>query len=113
MAHNPIVLLNLLAMATLQTMWAVAGESRPSVLFCSPSGPDQSTPANVVDLLYLAKLHNLTDGFEVDWTSDLADVTRERLWKYNVVVVFCEGARHCAGGFDNDPTPTDMPNLLE
>lgn len=85
---------------------------RPSVLFCSPSGPDQSTPANDVDLGYLAKLHNLTNGFEVDWTSDLTEVTRERLWKYNVVVVFCEGARHCAGGFDNDPAPTNMPALL-
>eukprot|EP01051_Picozoa_sp_SAG22_P034901 SAG22_NODE_16094_length_333_cov_0.658120_1_plen_106_part_01 len=106
MAHRPAVLLRLLAIAALQAMVAAAGEPalhrvpathRPSVLFCSPSGPDQSTPANVVDLAYLAKLHNLTDGFEVDWTSDLTDVTRERLWKYNVVVVFCEGARRCAG----------------
>ena len=90
----------------------VATTERPSILFCSPAGPDQSTPANVVDLAYLAKLHNLKNGFEVDWTSDLTDVTQERLWKYNAVVVFCEGARRCAGGFDNDPSPTNMPALL-
>ena len=118
MAHRAAAL-SLLTIAALQGMVVAVGEPalpatqrRPSVLFCSPSGPDQSTPANVVDLAYLAKLHNLTDGFEVDWTSDLTDVTQERLWKYNVVVVFCEGARRCAGGFDNDPTPTNMPNLL-
>ena len=87
-----------------------AAGSNPSVLFCAPSGPDQATPTNDVDLDYLAKMHK--QGFEVDWTSDLRDVKQSRLWKYNVVVVFCEGAKQCAGGFDNDPTPTAMPALL-
>ena len=68
-------------------------------------------PRGDVDLDYLTKLHE-KHGFAVDWTADLSDVTEKRLWQYNVVVVYCEGAKGCHGGFNNDAAPTQMPELL-
>ncbi len=58
----------------------VAKIARPSVLFASPSG------AEGVDLDYLRELAN--QGFEVDYTDKLDELTRDRIRKYNVLVLF-------------------------
>ena len=65
---------------------AAAAKSKPAVLFCSPSGPDQVPSGDYVDLDYLTNLHAL--GYQVDYTSTLADGNATRLRQYNVLVVF-------------------------
>lgn len=56
--------------------------ANPSILFCSPQGASYGW----VDLTYLSELK--AQGFEVDYTESLKDVTSERVQKYNVLVVF-------------------------
>jgi hypothetical protein len=55
--------------------------ARPSVLFASPTG----TAAGNVDLQYLRELHG--KGIEVDYTESLAELTWERIARYNVLVL--------------------------
>ena len=57
-----------------------ANARRPSVLFAAPTG------AAYLDLDYLRELH--AEGFEVDYTENLGQVTRDRLQSYNAVVLF-------------------------
>ncbi len=52
----------------------------PSVLFASPKG------AESLDLAYLSELHE--QGFEVDYTENLEELTRERLRPFDVLVLF-------------------------
>ncbi|HKP62001.1 MAG TPA: hypothetical protein VJV78_34955 [Polyangiales bacterium] len=54
---------------------------KPSVLFASPTG----TQAGNVDLQYLRELHE--KGIEVDYTENLAELTWERIARYNVLVL--------------------------
>jgi len=58
------------------------GAANLSILFCSPSGATYGW----LDLTYLEELNN--KGFAVDYTEKLADVTPERVRKYNVLMVF-------------------------
>lgn len=55
---------------------------RPAVLVVSPQG----TANGWVDLGYLADLHKA--GFEVDYTDSLAEVTWDRLRRYNALVIY-------------------------
>ena len=55
---------------------------RPSILFCSPQG----VGAGWIDLEYLRELH--TQGFEVDYTESLKDITWNRIRDYNVLVLY-------------------------
>ena len=100
----------MLALATALLACAIAGAANPAVLFVSPRGPDQVPAGATADLDQLKEL--TTEGFEVDWTSTLKDVNRTRLWKYNVLVVFCVGMDDCEGGFNNDPTQETMSALV-
>jgi len=54
----------------------------PAILFCST----QETEYRWIDLVYLAELHQ--KGFEVDYIDTLADLTWERINKYNVLVIY-------------------------
>ena len=93
-----MVVTRLLVVALLALAGGAGGSGRPAVLFCTWSGPDTpDSSAGLVDLAYLGKLHS-EHGFEVDFTTDLTDVNATRLRQYNAIVVFCEGARVCAGG---------------
>ena len=63
---------------------------RPSVLFCAPHELFASE-RTWVGLTYLRSLHNSYQpggGFEVDWTESLSDITRARIWRYNVIVLW-------------------------
>src|SRR5580704_4627046 len=50
----------------------------PSILFASPHG------ANAIDLDYMRELQD--DGFEVDYTESLDELTRARIRRFNVLV---------------------------
>lgn len=71
-----------LAIGLLAIPLPAAAAEKPSVLFCSPQG----VTAGWLDLEYLKELH--AKGFEVDYTDDLAEVTAERIKRYNVLVIF-------------------------
>jgi hypothetical protein len=57
-------------------------EGKPSILFCSPGG----LGGGWIDLQYLRELHDR--GFEVDYTEAPADVTWERIHRYNALVLY-------------------------
>ncbi len=59
-----------------------AATARPSILFCSPKG----LVGGWIDLEYLRELH--TQGFEVDYTNSLAELTWDRIRPYNVLVLY-------------------------
>ena len=61
----------------------LGGEPRkPAILFCSPQGVSYGW----LDLAYAAELHK--KGFEVDYTESLAELTAERIRRYNVLVIY-------------------------
>jgi hypothetical protein len=57
-------------------------QSKPAILFCSPQG----LTGGWIDLEYLRELHER--GFEVDYTEAPADVTWERIHRYNALVLY-------------------------
>ena len=59
-----------------------AGATKPAILVVSPQG----VAGGWVDLQYLTELHR--DGFEVDYTDSMADVTWQRLQQYNALVIY-------------------------
>ncbi len=59
---------------------------KPAILFCSPS----PLGAGYVDLTYLQELRE--QGFEVDYTSSLDDLTWERIQPFNILLLYT-GAR--------------------
>jgi hypothetical protein len=70
------------ALALLAGASARAQGQHPALLVLSPQG----TANGWVDLAYLEDLRRA--GFEVDYTDSLADVTWDRLQRYNVLVVY-------------------------
>jgi len=79
--------LSLALLATLLLPASTGAADRPALLVVSPHG----TANGWVDLAYLAELH--ATGFEVDYTDSLAEVTWERLRRYNVLIIYtCPGA---------------------
>ena len=63
--------------------WALAAAAaQPAVLVVSPQG----TAGVWLDMDYLNELHQA--GFEVDYTESMADVTWNRLQRYNVLVLY-------------------------
>jgi len=61
---------------------AAAEPQRPAILFCSPEG----LLGGWLDGAYAGELHR--DGFEVDYTNSLGDVTWDRIRQYNVLVIY-------------------------
>src|SRR4030095_4276370 len=72
----------LIGVVLLVTVEPVAAAQKPALLVVSPQG----TANGWVDLGYLADLHQA--GFEVDYTDSLAEVTWDRLHRYNVLVLY-------------------------
>jgi hypothetical protein len=73
----------LLALALIIAVASPAfSEQKPAILFCSPQG----VGAGWIDLQYLWELHD--KGFEVDYTDSLADITADRIQRYNAVVLY-------------------------
>lgn len=58
-----------------------AADPKPSILFGSPQGV-----SGWIDLQYLRELHD--KGFDVDYTDSLADLTWERISRYNVLFLY-------------------------
>ena len=72
----------ILAVAAAPATAAAAGPPRPAILFCSPEG----LAGGWLDLDYASELHR--QGFEVDYTNSLADITWDRIRQYNVLVIY-------------------------
>ena len=61
---------------------AAAAPPGPAILFCSPEG----MAGGWLDLGYAGELHR--QGFEVDYTNSLAEITWDRIRPYNVLVIY-------------------------
>jgi hypothetical protein len=61
---------------------AVGAGAKPVILFAAPS----ELGHGLVDLDYLKQLHG--EGFEVDYTESLDELTWERIRRFNVLVIF-------------------------
>ena len=59
-----------------------AADQQPSLLFCSPQG----AAGGWVDLTYLAELR--AQGWQVDYTEALAEVTAARIQRYSALVIY-------------------------
>jgi len=57
-------------------------DMKPAILFCSPKETEYSS----IDLNYMAELNQ--KGFEVDHADSVADITWEKISKYNVLVLY-------------------------
>lgn len=80
MRINSVILGCLLACGLLLSASA-AETRRPAILFCAPQG----LAYGGADLTYLEELSEA--GFQVDYTQSLSECTRDRLRKYNVLVI--------------------------
>jgi hypothetical protein len=79
---------------------------RPSILFASPNG------AGGIDVDYLRELRR--DGLEVDYTDSLDDLTRDRIQKFNVLVLFLTPDAHAVTQLAQQSSPrrVDVFNRL-
>ncbi|MHB9134043.1 MAG: CehA/McbA family metallohydrolase domain-containing protein [Armatimonadota bacterium] len=61
---------------------AAFAAGKPAILICSPSGPAYGN----ADLTYLGEL--MQQGFEVDYTNNLQEVTWARIKQYNLLIIY-------------------------
>lgn len=80
---------------------------RPAVLFCAPAVPWAGGGGNEwFDLAYLSALANATNqrgGLEIDYTENLSELNRSRLFSYNAIVLFRSPRLAEAAGSGYDP----------